>query len=52
MQAVDADQERLAAAAEDFAKSRADRLRLAFRMAGRRALALPGARQDRRWAAR
>jgi murein DD-endopeptidase MepM/ murein hydrolase activator NlpD len=34
VQAVQADQERLAAAAEDFAKTRADRLRLAMRMAG------------------
>src|SRR6185436_14862842 len=34
IQSVRSDQERLIAAAETFAKNRADRLRLAFRLAG------------------
>lgn len=42
VQAVEADQDRMVAAAEDYAKTRADRLRMALRMAGLDASATPG----------
>ncbi len=46
VEAVQADQERLATAAEDFAKTRADRLRMAFRMAGLEASATPASQRE------
>lgn len=42
LKAVAADQERLVVAAEDYAKTRADRLRMALRMAGLESSALTG----------
>ena len=42
VQAVEADQDRMVAAAEDYAKTRADRMRMALRMAGMEVSATPG----------